>query len=665
MRYRGESLKCRDKVNSGSLFSLVFVLVAFANLCVLPFHPGEYNISHVVKFDFRFKEQVQLTFFIIASMVALFIYASAQEIQDLVEWFDPENKTVGSEFARGILYSFTAILLVVTVFSGSFADHSLQENRAHNWTGYFRAMFMTRRSTEVAPLWRYCVVFSLALLTIPSYILLGVGLSDASDDAKYKMYYIAITCQPLYSCFGACVWFSRPHSTSTRLEYAVLCYTFVTGVAGSVGSKLIGRIWAGQLGAAVFFLILGMKMFPVNRKYLNTHSDEQISNHLQATVACWAASVPPCVYLLAETYGCVSLFDELECELLFVCNYCVVTHLSAGMIFFCSCGYTFAHQDWVDILTFRNCNVSTFIRTFAIALATVLSLLVFGVRPKDSTYTFTSLEHETNTIKIIGFLRYYLGFSWFLLLAYHHYPISELYQIEVARMETGMDRVKTKKTRMSVLHDSLEAKLQHLVVAAEEKITISSAYKKMTIFMIVLPSFGTLIGIVFLRLDETYQMKAAVAAYSFASFMPASLMYSVVFLFSNLDKVTPPVTYRALNHKVIRVVLIPFFSSIVLALWRLAETGKTSPNAVLYPVLYYAFAKVIVNQRNSIVLKTSAPARRQHLYGVICSLAVSQLPPLLFMSSEYIACVFRSYEMKTGGADDTDYDLFSSVLDSR
>jgi len=110
------------------------------------------------------------------------------------------------------------------------------------------------------------------------------------------------------------------------------------------------------------FALFGFWHFKNCRAYLSMHSDEQISAHLNMCLKAFGTIVGPVVYLMAETIGCVSMFDS-ECELLFHCNFCVILHLVCGAVFFCLVGFTFAHQSWVDTLTFRNCDVNTFIRT--------------------------------------------------------------------------------------------------------------------------------------------------------------------------------------------------------------------------------------------------------------------------------------------------------------
>jgi len=69
-------------------------------LCVLPFHPNEYTMSHFIKYDFRFIEQVQMFLFMFGSSIALVVYASAQEIKNFESWFDEESGSMGTQRAR-------------------------------------------------------------------------------------------------------------------------------------------------------------------------------------------------------------------------------------------------------------------------------------------------------------------------------------------------------------------------------------------------------------------------------------------------------------------------------------------------------------------------------------------------------------------------------------
>ena len=59
-RWPNDYIRCEDKVYSSSTFSLVFIIISFVLLFVLPFHKEAYSLSHFIKYDFRFKEQVQM-----------------------------------------------------------------------------------------------------------------------------------------------------------------------------------------------------------------------------------------------------------------------------------------------------------------------------------------------------------------------------------------------------------------------------------------------------------------------------------------------------------------------------------------------------------------------------------------------------------------------------
>ena len=136
-RNRGNFLACEDKVYSTSTFSFVFICIDFIYLGVLPFQPNKYTMSRFVKYDFRFKEQVQMFLFLMGSSVALIVYASAQEIYNFDEWYHPEGLVFGSEFVRSLLYNITQLFMVALMVSVTFQDTRRDENLG-SWTGWLR-----------------------------------------------------------------------------------------------------------------------------------------------------------------------------------------------------------------------------------------------------------------------------------------------------------------------------------------------------------------------------------------------------------------------------------------------------------------------------------------------------------------------------------------------
>lgn len=87
------------------MFAFTFLCAGIVQIAVLPFHMTDHGIEHFVKFDFRFREQMQLILFAVASLGALYCYSSAQEITDMELWMNPEGFTMGCDFMRRLLYS--------------------------------------------------------------------------------------------------------------------------------------------------------------------------------------------------------------------------------------------------------------------------------------------------------------------------------------------------------------------------------------------------------------------------------------------------------------------------------------------------------------------------------------------------------------------------------
>lgn len=67
--------------------------------------------------------------FLIGSAFALIVYASAQQILVLDDWFDSGRFTMASEYTRQALYGITQLFLVLLMTSVLSQDHQQEEVR--------------------------------------------------------------------------------------------------------------------------------------------------------------------------------------------------------------------------------------------------------------------------------------------------------------------------------------------------------------------------------------------------------------------------------------------------------------------------------------------------------------------------------------------------------
>lgn len=128
-----------------------------------------------------------------------------------------------------------------------------------------------------------------------------------------------------------------------RLEKAAYFFSLANSVIISIGAKKIDQKFGGTAFLAFFFIVF-YRYFMKIRKYLKTFSDLQIHAHITETFAIYISAFGPSLYLISETFGCVSILSTDRCALLYECNIVVVQHLMTGAMFFGMSNFIFSRQ---------------------------------------------------------------------------------------------------------------------------------------------------------------------------------------------------------------------------------------------------------------------------------------------------------------------------------
>jgi hypothetical protein len=302
---------------------------------------------------------------------------------------------------------------------------------------------MTRSDTEVAPSLRLALTVAILMLSGPSlyfFYMSIVAPDDFSLENKKKFYLVANVINPVVFATNVVIFLSRPKGMNKRLEKAAYFFSLANSVIISIGAKKIDQKFGGTAFLAFFFIVF-YRYFMKIRKYLKTFSDLQIHAHITETFAIYISAFGPSLYLISETFGCVSILSTDRCALLYECNIVVVQHLMTGAMFFGMSNFIFSRQTMTDLATFRNCDFPAFLRVTFVGFLSFIAFFAFGIRPKDSSGLKLNLygyENESQIIEFTSTFKYIMGFSWAILITSFYYPMHMLLMMERQQLETGL-----------------------------------------------------------------------------------------------------------------------------------------------------------------------------------------------------------------------------------
>ena len=106
-----------------------------------------------------------------------------------------------------------------------------------------------------------------------------------------------------------------------------------------------------------------------------------ISDHLQNYLLKIISIFGPIIFLLAEGVGCSLRYGNLSCETLIDSNLVVSLHLALGACFYASFAYTMQDLTMKNVATLQGCSLHTILQIFLVAVSSLVSFTVFGMRP--------------------------------------------------------------------------------------------------------------------------------------------------------------------------------------------------------------------------------------------------------------------------------------------
>ncbi|GMI19191.1 hypothetical protein TeGR_g2891 [Tetraparma gracilis] len=643
MRRYGNSALCNDKVLSGTVFAFTFLCAGIVQIAVLPFHMTDHGIEHFVKFDFRFREQMQLILFAVASLGALYCYSSAQEITDMELWMNPEGFTMGCDFMRRLLYSTIVLFLIVLMATIAGRDHGAATEDSLSLTAKLRARMRTKSFVELAPGLRALLLASLAFVALPSLAFFVLTLVSGDEEVKYKMYMAAVTTQPSVFAVATFYFMSKPRAKK-YLETPVIIFSVSTSAAVVYSAYRLDKPYGGT-AAFVLLVMVGFRHISRCRAFLALHSDDSIQIHLQSCVTAATAVLGPAVYLMGETIGCLSVKGASECDLIFNANFCVNIHLMCHLIFSLLVSYTFQKLTWTDLVTYRGCDFTTYFRLNVTGTLTVISFFIFGMRPKDSTATVTDVESQYLLLNVTSVMKYVTSFLWIVIFVLFYYPVYYGKVVEKAHVSQDWDdHDSSKRVRCwQAMEKRCKVWFDKLVIP-HETLRVSPSHTNIVLGIAMTPLLLSCFYYATSWTDMSFNVLVWKTGYSF---VPACVMYGTVYGYCFID---------VEDNRAIKVAyMLPVFYTAMSTACHLAS-GSSPTLSVIFMVLFAVIGPAFMKERTRAVKKIEAKYRRRHLYGVVTVIGASELPPCIFMSSEYISCLLRAYV--TNRTEDTKFSAF-------
>ena len=376
-------------------------------------------------------------------LLGLYIYASARTISCYEEW-KTDFKFYGGFVFRYSLRSSFQVLLGAVFLILTHPDAGLL-GRTTRFEQTWRQRLLTKSPVELAPALRFSFAAACLVLLLPALFLLVLTLhpsvfsSDVEDLTKYWNRYYVVTkfTRLLTYLLGTFFFISKPRDEHKMrfVVFAIPClHAALVLVSIILCPELDGgeRLLPGWNFEANFSVlaILGMALsFPFlndGRGYLALQSDAEIEEHFQKSFLVCTGWLPPAIFLVSETIGCISNASTDTCRLLTTCNFTVAVFLTLSSIFYLYFNHGQSHLVVTDFLSLRNVDPFTLVAGVWGAIGTTLAYCCFGLRPKNLDSVIQSLDSSVDHPFVIErlvnllFLSTFFGFFVVGFLAFFH-----------------------------------------------------------------------------------------------------------------------------------------------------------------------------------------------------------------------------------------------------
>ena len=686
--------ECDDVIESNTLVTWCFLLVAFTQILVLPFLETSYTTASLVRFDMAIGEQLQLISFAFIMLLGTFIFASSQD-----DGYEIENQVLTSRTGRSVFrgaarVSIFFFVVCTAVSQNMFGTSDFVSTKLAPLAALgqrLRSRLRTLHSARLAPIIRVAMCGLSIVCLIPATVTIVLATLGRVGEAE-KAALLVVFAYYMHLAFAGVYFVSTPKGKASAS--CLHCHAFdslILPLGGQTSEKWffvvsVGIHWllvlfgvhvqAGILGwtiaivkvilegLATFFLYFALDAY---RSFMVLHTDSQIDRQFAASIGVLAGTIGPALFMFAEAAGCILTEDDPgQCERLSAANSTVMIQLLASSLHFLGTGIAHLYLTMDDIVAL-NTDVGNVVRGLALATTWTIALVAFGARPRGDTLGScedADLEAaaEEQLLKVTLLLRYCLGGFWFSLMGWETIHLNHEIRKEQldSRMRSGSETEERSKNWLATRWTSLVGRSKAFVetlTASTEQAKASPLFSWIAcsiMWLLIAPNFVALFTLGINGWRPT-NFGALVCRLAVSCRLGMMGCFACSY-FMDLEE-REGETYMALH------LFVPIVSS-VLELIYVAIVYEGVPYANLgIVVATVAFVRIAVVQRRKAISETSPKERREHIYGVVFGAGVSLITPSIFMMSEMCVCYLKAHFMIEGGEfDETDPQCYRVLI---
>ncbi|GMH79834.1 hypothetical protein TL16_g08291 [Triparma laevis f. inornata] len=417
--------ECDDVVESSEAFAILFVLYAGIKLYVVPLGQLRYNFLNIMSFDLLFRDQIQILLFVLSAFGALFLFASADEIDDYCEYTDlanleTENLVVFRERSQKQRKAMNAIIRIIyflTIFcAGLRSDLTVWKGKKrYGLAKWIQRRLSTKETCTAAPVFRGSMLIVAAFLcfgvNIPFLYFAWMARADGTFDSPYaKMaenaYSVFVAAWAFIFCCVGIYYFSRPMTMGYQKNfvYAIIPLNSIMCGIGcmwmedwenkcaveAANNPDVGKFDSVFADNALYnFCTAGLTIvfWPIVRKcnYLLKHdyAEREVQKHILNLFTYATTVLAPACFLFAEGTGCTHAHSYRGCYALVQANFTVELYLILSYCYFLIFGFTLSSFTVDDILNF-NAPASLILQLVGAFFSSLLAFAAFGIRPREN-----------------------------------------------------------------------------------------------------------------------------------------------------------------------------------------------------------------------------------------------------------------------------------------
>jgi hypothetical protein len=389
----------------------------------------------------------------------------------------------------------------------------------------------------------------------------------------------------------------------------------------------------------------GLKSIRVTRSYLATHSDAHVEDHLKSSALVIGSMTGPAIFLFAETISCNvsesrSTF-ETACARLYASNWTLSLHLLGSAILFLAAGITNRHLSRDDMISLRNVDSGLIIRGTLQSVGWLVSLALFGSRPRDVDDLDLSAEGKLTVV--VECLKYFVLMIWALLWFWEYQHVKFKYHIDlVLSGEREEDEIRRGwlGTMWNRLWMALNGRFLKFAVTNEIEARVSPLYR-FYLFLGSLSCVGLAICADLTLLIQGLDSNLAFLIYKgvLASLIPG-ILGMCAFLFLDMASTSD-------SHFSPKAKELAAFSPALAAAASIpvgyAATSRLLVFHVPLTVGLIMLGVFVKRLRKNLMASASEVKLRDHLYHTVFPAVVSMMMPVVVMTSEVICCWLSSH----------------------